>query len=175
MTKSKSTNKSTFSVAKFGDKLMLIACALAAVTSIILGTQFVQSGMAFGITAGLMALAIVSYLSASGTSVSRFVMAFVLSSFVALQIQLSKGMPEFHFGVFVVIAFLMVYRDWQVIIFGASLFLLHHVAFDRLQAAGFGFYCTQQADMAKVLLHAGFVVVQAGIDSVALRLHHRGD
>ena len=113
-----------------------------------------------------MALAIVSYLSASGTSVSRFVMAFVLSSFVALQIQLSKGMPEFHFGVFVVIAFLMVYRDWQVIIFGASLFLLHHVAFDRLQAAGFGFYCTQQADMAKVLLHAGFVVVQAGIQII---------
>jgi methyl-accepting chemotaxis protein len=166
MTKPKNSASNSFNVAQFGDKLMLLASALAAVTSIILGTQFVQSGLAFGVTAALMGLAVVSYLSAAGSSLSRFVMAFVLSSFVALQIQLSKGMLEFHFGVFVTIAFLMVYRDWQVILFGATLFVIHHIAFDRLQAAGFGFYCIQQPDFARVLLHAGFVAVQTAIEII---------
>lgn len=166
MTNSKSLTSNGLDVAKFGDKLLLSASAIAAVTSVILGMQFIQSGLAFGVAAGLMGLAVVAYLSAAGTTASRYVLAFVLSAFVALQIQLSKGMLEFHFGVFVVIAFLMVYRDWQVILFGASLFILHHLLFDRLQAAGFGFYCTPSADIGRVLLHAGFVAVQTGIEII---------
>ena len=50
----------------------------------------------------------------------------------------ARGMLELHFGVFVVLAFLLVYLDWKVIVFGAALIAVHHVVFDRLQAAGMG-------------------------------------
>ena len=70
----------------------------------------------------------------------RSLLTFVLVAFVALHTQLSRGMLEFHFGVFVVLAILLVYLDWTVIALGAALFAIRHIGFDRLQAAGFGQY-----------------------------------
>jgi len=40
------------------------------------------------------------------------------------------------------------------------------VLFDRLQAAGLGFYCTTAPDFLRIVLHAVYVVVQAGIEVV---------
>ena len=53
---------------------------------------------------------------------------------MALQIQLAHGELEYHFGVFVTLALLLVYLDWRPIVFAAGLFAVHHVLFDRLQA-----------------------------------------
>jgi methyl-accepting chemotaxis protein len=114
----------------------------------------------------LLLLAGVGYSVGRGGPVSRYVLTFVLVAFVALHIQLARGMLELHFGVFVVLAFLMVYLDWKVIVFGAALFAVHHFAFDRMQAAGWGFYCTTQADFMAILLHAVYVVIQAGVEVV---------
>lgn len=61
------------------------------------------------------------------------------------------------------------YQDWKLIVFGAVCEALHHVLFDRLQAAGMGFYCTTQPNLMRIVLHAGFVVVQSGVE-VALTL-----
>ena len=83
---------------------------------------------------------------------------------VAWHIQLGRGALEFHFGVFVTLALLLVYRDWRPIVLAAALFAVHHIAFDRLQAAGFGVYCTPTADFGRVLLHAAYVVVQTGLE-----------
>lgn len=90
----------------------------------------------------------------------------MLVSFVVLHIQLAKGMIELHFGVFVVLAFLPVYLDWKVIVFGAALFAVHHVVFDRLQASGYGFYCTTAPDFLRIVLHALYVVIQSGVEIV---------
>ena len=60
----------------------------------------------------------------------------------------------------------MVYLDWKLIAFGAVLFAVSHIGFDRLQAAGFGLYCTTEADFGRVLLHAVYVVIQAGVEMV---------
>ena len=38
---------------------------------------------------------------------------------------------------------------------------MHHIVFDRLQAAGAGLCCMATPDFYKVLLHAGEVVTQA--------------
>jgi methyl-accepting chemotaxis protein len=97
---------------------------------------------------------------------SRYVLTFVLVSFIALHIQLAHGMIELHFGVFVVLAFLLVYLDWKVIVFGAALFAVHHVVFDRLQAAGYGLYCTSAPDFIRIVLHALYVVIQSGVEIV---------
>ncbi len=152
--------------ALLGDRTLGIAIALSALASLILGFQFVDSGLAIGTTLVLVIVAGAAYAMAKGSTTSRFVLTFVLVSFVALQIQLARGMIELHFGVFVTLAFLLVYRDWRTIVFGAALFAVHHVAFDRLQAAGYGFYCTTAPDFMRIMLHALYVVIQSSVEVV---------
>jgi methyl-accepting chemotaxis protein len=150
--------------AVFGDKLLMFTIGLSAIVSIVLGLQFVDSRTAVWGTVLLLALAGAAFGLARGTTLSRFVLTFVLMSFVILHIQLARGMIEFHFGVFVVLAFLLVYLDWRVIVFAAVQIALHHVAFDRLQAAGYGFYCTPSPDLARLVIHAVYVVFQAALE-----------
>ena len=149
-----------------GDRVLLGAIVLSALASIALGFSFVDSGLAFSATALLMAIALAVFAAARYTVLSRFVLTFVLVAFVALHIQLARGMEEMHFGVFVTLALLLTYRDWRVIVFGAFLFALHHVVFDRLQAAGFGLYCIAQADFGRIVIHAVYVVIQTSVQSV---------
>jgi methyl-accepting chemotaxis protein len=152
--------------ALLGDKILLVAIGLSALASVVLGMQFVESGLAIGAAVALLVIAAVGYGSGPGSKGSRYVLTFALVSFVALQIQLAHGMLEMHFGVFVALAFLLVYLDWQLIIFGAALFAVHHVLFDRLQAAGLGFYCTTAPDFLRIVLHAVYVVIQSGVEVV---------
>ncbi len=152
--------------ALFGDKVLLFAVALGAVGALVLGMRFVDNTTAITATLLLCGVAAAAYGMARGSQASRYVLTFVLVALVALHIQLARGMIELHFGVFVVLAFLLVYQDWAVIVFGAALFAVHHVLFDRLQAAGFGLYCTTAPDFARIVLHAVYVVVQAGVEVV---------
>ncbi len=149
-----------------GDRILLIAIGMSALASVVLGTQFVDTGFALTATAILLVLAGVGYAAARGTAASRYVLTFVLVAFVALHIQLARGMIELHFGVFVVLAFLLVYLDWKIIVFGAALFAVHHIAFDRMQAAGMGFYCTTEPNFALIILHAVYVIIQSGVEIV---------
>lgn len=116
---------------------------------------------------------------ARGTAFSRYLLTFVLVSMVALNIQLAQGKVEYHFGVFVGLALLLIYLDWKLIVFAAVLFAVHHVLFDRLQAAGLGFYCTTQADFPNVVLHAVFLIVQTAVEVVLVnnmrRFANEGD
>ena len=161
-----STSSAAQSRALFGDRILLVAVSLSALTSIVLGMQFVDTALAFGMTAVLLLLAGAGYALAKGSGVSHYVLTFVLVSFVALHIQLARGMIEFHFGVFVALAFLMVYLDWKVIVCGAALFAVHHIAFDRLQASGAGFYFMSEANFTLVILHVTYVVVQSAVQVV---------
>ncbi len=159
-------------LALLGDKVLLVAIGVSALASVVLGVQFVESGLAIGATVALLLLAGVGYSAVRGTQSSRYLLTFVLVSFIALHIQLARGMIELHFGVFVVLAFLLVYLDWKVIVFGAALFAVHHVAFDRLQAAGLGFYCTTEPDFLRIMLHALYVVIQSAVEIVlAIQVH----
>ncbi|APW41438.1 methyl-accepting chemotaxis protein [Rhodoferax saidenbachensis] len=149
-----------------GDRVLLMAAIVATLASVALGLQFVESGLALGGSAVLLGGALAVYFMAPGTAWSRYVLTFVLVAQVALHIQLARGMIELHFGVFVVLAFLLVYLDWKVIVFGAALFAVHHVLFDRLQAAGLGVYCTTEPDFLRIVLHAIYVVVQSAMEVV---------
>ena len=153
----------------FGDRILLLAIGISAVVSAVLGVQFVEVGLTIGATLVLVALAGVGYTMTRGTSACRYVLTFVLVSFIVLHIQLARGMLEFHFGVFVVLAFLLVYLDWRLIVFGAALFAVHHMVFDRLQAAGMGFYCLTSPDFMRVMLHTVHAIVQSGVEIVFTR------
>ena len=145
---------------------MLVAIGISALASVVLGFQFIDNALAISATVGLGLVAAAVYASAKGSELCKYVLAFVLISLVALHIQLSRGMVAFHFGVFVILALLLVYRDWRVIVFGALVYAVHHVVFDRLQPAGMGVYCLSTPNFAIILLHAVYVVVQSGAEIV---------
>ncbi len=149
-----------------GDQIMLAAIILSAVAAVILGFSFVESAMAWGASAALVLLAGVVYVTRQGTLTSRLCLAVIQTLFVALHIDLARGMTEFHFGVFVTLALLLVYLDWRPIVLSALTFAVHHVLFDRLQAAGLGLYCLTQPDFGIVVIHAVYVVIQTALEVV---------
>ena len=157
---------STETLARLGDRVVFSYVVLSAVAAVALGFQFVDSGLAIVTSVILLAIAVGVFAMARYTVLSRFVLAFVLVAFVALHIQLARGMEEMHFGVFVSLALFLTYRDWRVIVFAASLYAVHHVVFDRLQAAGFGLYCVTQPDFGRVVIHAVYVVIQTSVQSI---------
>jgi methyl-accepting chemotaxis protein len=152
--------------ALLGDKIMLAAVGISALAAIVLGFQFVDSMLAWVAVAVLGGLSLLAYVAMRGTLASRLILTFALTGLIALHIQLARGMIEFHFGVFVTLALLLVYLDWRPIVLGAGLFAVHHIVFDRLQAAGYGFYCLGQPDFAIIVLHAVYVVIQTALELV---------
>ena len=150
--------------ALLGDKILLLSNAIAALAAVVLGLQFVEPTLAFVATALLMLLAAGAYFGARASLASRLMLTIALVGFVILHIQLARGMVEFHFGVFVTLSLLMVYLDWRPIVLGATLFAAHHVLFDRLLASGLGFYCLNEPDFGRVVLHAIYVVVQTTLE-----------
>ncbi|WP_291015331.1 methyl-accepting chemotaxis protein [Hydrogenophaga sp.] len=149
-----------------GDQMILAAVVLSALAAGVIGHFYFE--LAAGLIGGaaLAALGAAAYVMGRGTLFSRLVLSFALVSLVALHIQLAKGELEYHFGVFVTLALLLVYLDWRPIVFAAGLFAVHHVLFDRLQAAGFGFYCLTEPSFWRVMLHAAYVVIQTGLEVV---------
>ncbi|KQM80326.1 hypothetical protein ASE76_04095 [Xylophilus sp. Leaf220] len=147
-----------------GDRVMLFAVLVSFVGALVLASQQPATGTAVLGTAVLAGVAGVAFFLFGGTLASRLAITAVQVALVALHIQLAAGAIELHFGVFVTLALLLVYQDWRVVVFAAALFAVHHVLFDRLQAAGLPIYCTPEPDFAKVLLHAFYVVVQTGVE-----------
>jgi methyl-accepting chemotaxis protein len=152
--------------ALFGDKIILSAIGISAVAALVLGFQSIDTSLAVGGTLVFSLLAGLVFANARATALSKYMLTFVLIGFVVLHIQLAQGMQEFHFGVFVTLAFLLVYQDWRVVVFGAAMYAVHHVLFDRLQAAGFGVYCLSTPNFSIIMLHALYVVVQSGVEIV---------
>ena len=158
------TAPSSLSIAATADGLMLAAVAGSAAVAVAIGISYGQLTTALLVGVALLALGAGAVMTARGSVASRVVLACCLMGMTALHIQLGRGTLEFHFGVFATLAVLLVYRDWRPVVAAAGLIAVHHVAFDRLQAAGIGVYCMTQPDFLKVLVHAGYVVVQTGFE-----------
>ena len=149
-------------VNRHADRLMLTAVVGSAAISVGTGAYFEQLATALvgaGLIAGLGALGL---LMAGGSRLTQMLLSCGLMGITALQIQLSRGMLEFHFGVFVTLSLMLVYRDWRPMLAAALLIAAHHIVTDRLQTAGVGVYCMATPDLYKVLLHTGHVATQTG-------------
>ena len=119
-------------------------------------------GIAVGVPALLVPGAMV-WLSA-GSLLSRSAIAAAFMVFSALTIQQFGGVIEAHFGIFVLLAFLLYYRDWRPILVAAVLIAVHHLVFNYVQALNWGLYVFESGpSLARVLTHAAYVVVQAGM------------
>jgi len=115
---------------------------------------------------GLTLVALVSIVKlAPGSLVSRCAMAAGFMVMSALHIHQSQGMIEFHFGIFALLAILLYYRDWTVVVCASAVIAVHHVAFYFMQAQGTSVWVLQttEAGWWVIFLHAGYVVAEAGI------------
>jgi methyl-accepting chemotaxis protein len=152
--------------ALLGDQVLLAAILLSAAVAAVMGFVYYEPTLAVVAALVFAGLGVAVYATARGTLLSRLVLTTAQVALVALHIQVAHGELEFHFGVFVTLALLLVYLDWRPIVLAAGLFAVHHILFDRLQAAGFGFYCLTEANFGRILLHAGYVVVQTALEVV---------
>jgi len=117
------------------DRFMLYLIIIHWVTATFI-TALTYDTYLFGFTAGgtLFFLALAFYLRYQGTRTFRIVAAFSLITFSAIFIQQHLGRIEFHFHVFVALAFLTVYKDYIPLLAGALFTTVHHFLFNYLQS-----------------------------------------
>jgi methyl-accepting chemotaxis protein len=101
-----------------------------------------------------------------GAASTRYMVAIGFMAWSAILIQISGGMLELHFHIFVFLAFLLMYRDWTVPVVAAAFIAVHHVAFSFLQnghAEHFTAFPAGENDLPRVVLHAAFVVFEVAV------------
>jgi len=136
--------------------LLLISMGIAAAN----GTWF--EALAVGLPAVALPWLLIQIMP--GSVQSRISVAISFMVFSALAIQQTKGMIETHFAIFILLAFLLYYRDWKPVLVAALVIAVHHVAFNFLQAGNAGFYIFALGPNLKVLIiHALAVVFEAAL------------
>jgi len=146
------------------DRLMLISAAFLLLASLGIGalTNTWNIGLMVGLPALLVPMGI--YRLSPGSLASRIAFACAFMIFAALLIQQTHGVVEAHFSIFVLLAFLLYYRDWRPIVAASAVIAVHHLGFNFMQAAGMGVYVlVEGANLPLILVHAAFVVAEAGM------------
>ena len=142
--------------------LVAYALAIAAINGDIL-----QALVIGGLTA--LALSVLHWLI-PGRRLLRCMLGAAFMVLAALHIELAHGMAEMHFGIFVLLAFLVYYRDWLPIVVAALTIAVHHLAFFMLQQQGAGVALMPDGSWSLVWLHAFYVVLESAI-LVLLAIH----
>jgi methyl-accepting chemotaxis protein len=136
--------------------LLLVSLGVAAFTD--------SWGVALAVGLPALGVPFALYRMAPGSLASRIAMACGFMVFSALLIQQSHGMVEAHFGIFVLLALLLYYRDWRPVVAASALIAVHHLAFNTMQASGLGvFILANGPSLGVIALHAVYVVFEAGM------------
>ncbi|WP_198244268.1 methyl-accepting chemotaxis protein [methane-oxidizing endosymbiont of Gigantopelta aegis] len=146
------------------DKTMLFVIVFLFLFSLALSSwhdtwllAFIVGGLATAIPVSLIVIM-------PGQFITRLSVAISFMVFSALHIQQAQGVTELHFGIFVLLAFLLYYRDWIVIVVAAGIIAVHHLLFNYLQGSGYPVYVfANGASLTMVFTHAAYVVFEAGL------------
>jgi methyl-accepting chemotaxis protein len=93
---------------------------------------------------------------------TRLTIAASFMVYSALLIHQAHGATESHFGVFVLLSFLLYYRDWRPIVMAAIAISVHHASFYFLQAAGAPVFVFEHANMVSmVFVHVAYVAFES--------------
>lgn len=146
------------------DRIMLGLLWLTFVYSLCLAFLHSTFSQALLIGATTCLLTTVLYRGLGGTRAMRCVIAVALMVMAALHINQTRGVIEFHFGIFVLLAVLTFYRDWLPIIVAAATIAIHHVGFHWLQHQGYPvFVMANHGGWTMIFIHAFYVVVESVI------------
>ncbi len=146
------------------DRILLGALAFHLV--LCLGVAAVNGSWVVSLAVGLPAFLVpfMLYKTSPGQLITRLAVACAYMIFSALLIQQTKGMIEAHFGIFVLLALLVLYCDWIPLVAAAGLIAVHHLLFFYLQAGGAGVYVFPEPDtLPRVIIHALYVVFETGL------------
>ena len=105
------------------------------------------------------------YKSLGDHSLARISYGISFMFFAALFIHETAGMLEMHFSIFVLLAMLIAFRDYLVILTAAATIAVHHLLFLYLQQQNMGVYLVpaESLSFGIILLHAFFVVVESAV------------
>lgn len=147
------------------DKVMLQVCTGLLLFSFALAPIYGTWVEAFVVGGSTMAGLAALYYFSSGTIAARVGFGAGLMFFTALHIHQTNGMIEVHFGVFVLLAILLYYRDWVPIVAAAATIAVHHLWFYYLQQNGAGVWIlpTLNNGVWIVAFHAAYVVVESSL------------
>jgi methyl-accepting chemotaxis protein len=106
-------------------------------------------------------LPILFILNAPGALFTRLMVSAAVMIFCGLNIHQSHGLDELHFGIFVLLALLVIYQDWRVIVGAAAVIAVHHLLFNYLQSAHYGVWVFTMPNFPMVFVHAAYVVVES--------------
>jgi methyl-accepting chemotaxis protein len=145
------------------DRLMVGVLWCLAILSFALAPWHHTWAGALGV--GIPAAVIPSFMAYAwpGSLATRMTVAAMLMVFCALNIHQAYGMIELHFGIFVCLAFLLCYRDWRPIVFGAAVTAVHHLSFNYFQELGYGVLCFTKTGLGIVFAHAAYVVAETAL------------
>ncbi|WP_323011350.1 methyl-accepting chemotaxis protein [Castellaniella sp.] len=142
------------------DRIMLPLIWVLFFTTLGLASWHDTWGLAWAVGLPLALIPTVLIFWLPGRRVTRMTVAVVFMLFCALQIHQAMGTVELHFGIFVLLAVLLCYRDWGVILLAAVVVALHHFSFNTLQELGYPTYCFTEPGFGRVVAHASYVVVE---------------
>ncbi|MBL1459217.1 MAG: hypothetical protein COA34_015380 [Methylophaga sp.] len=109
------------------------------------------------------------YSTMPGTFFSRSVIAAGMMMMSMIFIMQQFGRIEMHFHIFATLAFLIIWRDYRVILVAAVVIALHHAASVPLQLSGVSIgnmpfiVYAQSCDWATFAVHAAFVVMESAV------------
>ena len=144
------------------DKFFVGITAGLLIVSLLLANWYSSwaAALLIGVPAFAVPLAISRALPAS--RLSRIAFAISLMIFAALHIHQAHGMIEMHFGIFVLLALLLYYRDPLPILVAAATIAVHHLLFNYLQEGGASVWIFEnRTGFNIVMIHAVFVVIEA--------------
>lgn len=144
------------------DKIFICVVAIEFIYSILLASWYSTWTETFFVGAPLLVAALAVYFLLPATRLGSVLFSCIGMMFVMLHIHQAHGLIEMHFGVFVLLAFVAIYRDWLPLIVAAALIAAHHVIFCLLQHHGYGVWLFQDMDdhVLRVFIHAGYVIAE---------------
>lgn len=160
-------SSSTFSLERHyrkADRIMLGVLWLMFIYSMGLAAWHHTWGQTLLVGGGTLLVLHVLNVLIPGRRLLRCCVGIALMVFSALHINQSGGTTEMHFGIFVLLAVLVYYRDWLPILVAALFISVHHLGFFALQQAGVGVHITHMGGSWPIIfLHAFYVVLETAI------------
>lgn len=145
------------------DRIMLGVLWLMFVYSLGLALWNGTWGQALVVGGGTVVMMSVLNQLISGQRLLRCVMGAAYMVMAALHINQAGGMMEMHFSIFVLMAFLVYYRDWLPIVVAALVIAVHHLSFFALQAQGIDVVVLPSGSWPIIFLHSMYVVAESAI------------
>ncbi|MCG4455388.1 methyl-accepting chemotaxis protein [Pseudomonas sp. MMS21-TM103] len=145
------------------DRIMLGVLWLMFLYSLGLAAWQGTWGQALLVGGGTVAVMSVLHQLIAGRRLLRCAIGAAFMVMSALHINQAGGMLEMHFGIFVLLAFLVYYRDWLPIVVAATVIAVHHLSFFALQSQGVEVVVVNDGSWPIIFLHAFYVVMESAI------------